>query len=213
MSRVKDFLGDERSWKDWFASLTTAVIQMYPHLADVRAESIQDWNSLDDWIDGNVRDAYEGPLWAVLVQHTGGEARTVVLNQKMNQGKPDGFAALGMLAKRYNPKTPSRMLHALTQVLSPPTVKDVRQALRMVEQWEAAKVKLKVEFGEELSKVVQIAILTGMLPSDLQDKVFEMENAGDLKYHKVRDAIVGIMNNPAKVLEPTPWIFVKLEDL
>ena len=34
LSRVKDFLGDERSWKDWFASLTTAVIQMYPHLAD-----------------------------------------------------------------------------------------------------------------------------------------------------------------------------------
>ena len=80
MSRVKDFLGDERSWKDWFASLTTAVIQMYTHLADamervaVRAESIQDWNSLDDWIDGNVLDEYEGPLWAVLVQHTGGEA-------------------------------------------------------------------------------------------------------------------------------------------
>ena len=93
----------------------------------------------------------------------------------LNQEKPDGFAALGMLAKRYNPKTPSRILHALTQVLSPPTVKDVRQAPRMVEEWEAAKGKLKVEFGEELSEVVQIAILTGMLPSDLQDKVFEME--------------------------------------
>ena len=43
-----------------------------------------------------------------------------------------------------------------------------------------------------------------MLPSDLQDKVFEMGKAGDLKYHKVRDAIVGIMNNRARVLEPTP---------
>ena len=28
LSRVKDFLGDERSWKDWLANLTTAVIQM-----------------------------------------------------------------------------------------------------------------------------------------------------------------------------------------
>ena len=122
----------------------------------------------------------------------------------MNHGKPDGFAALGMLSKRYNPKTPSRILHTLTQELSPPTVKDVRQALRMVEEWEAAKGKLKVEFGEELSEVVQIAILTRMLPSDQQDKVFEMVNAGDLKYHKVRDAIVGIMNNRARVREPTP---------
>ena len=81
---------------------------------------------------------------------------------------------------------------------------DVRQALRVVEEWEAATGKLKVEFGEELSEVVQIAILTGMLPSDLQDEVFEVANAGDLNYHKVRDAIVGIMNNPARVLEPTP---------
>ena len=130
--------------------------------------------------------------------------RTVVPNQKMNRVKPDGFAALGMLAKRYNPKTPSTILHALTQVLSPPTVKDVRQASRMVEEWEAAKGQLKVEFGEEFSKVMQIAILTKMLPSDLQDKVFEMVNAGDLNYLKVRDAIVGIMKNRARVLEPTP---------
>ena len=76
----------------------------------------------------------------------------MVLNQKMSQGKPDGFAALGMLAKGCNPKTPSRILHALTQVLSSPTVKDVRQASRMVDEWEAAKGKLKVEFGEELSR-------------------------------------------------------------
>ena len=47
---------------------------------------------------------------------------------------------------------------------------------------------------------MQIAFLTGMLPSDLQDKV----NAGVLKYHNVRDAIVGIMNNRERVLEPTP---------
>ena len=74
-----------------------------------------------------------GPLWAVLVQHTSGVARTVVLNQKMNQGKPDGFAAQGVLAKRHNPETPSRILHALTLVLSPLTIKNVRHAPRMVE--------------------------------------------------------------------------------
>ena len=65
----------------------------------------------------------------------------MLLNQKMNQVKPDRFAALGMLAKWYNPKTPSRILHAVTQVLSPPTVKDVRQA-----RWKSGKlrrVKLK----------------------------------------------------------------------
>ena len=73
----------------------------------------------------------------------------------------------------------------------------------MVEEWEAAKGKLKKVFGEDLSAVVQIAISTEMLPSDLQDKVFEMGNGGDLGYQRVRDAIMGIMNNRTRVLEPT----------
>ena len=42
---------------------------------------------------------------AVLVQHTGGEARTVMLNPNMKQEKLDGLAALGMHAKRYNEDT------------------------------------------------------------------------------------------------------------
>ena len=51
---------------------------------------------------------------------------------------------------------------------------------------EAAKGKLKMEFGENLSEVVQIAMLTEMLPSDLQDKVSEMGNGGDARYHRDR---------------------------
>ena len=68
LSRVKDFMGDERSWMDWFASMTTAVIQMYLNFADamervaVRAENIQNWDSLDDWIACNVGDELQLPL-------------------------------------------------------------------------------------------------------------------------------------------------------
>ena len=173
------------------------MIQMYPNLAEameraaVRADCIQDWVPLDDLVDEDLRDEYEGPLWAVLAQHAGGEARTVVLNQTMKQEKSDGFA-------------PSRILHAFTHVLNHPTIDDERQVLRIVEEWDAAKEKLKIEFGKELREVVQIAVLTGMLPSDLQDKVFGMSNGGDVKYNRVRDAIVSIMNNRARVLEQTP---------
>ena len=118
-----------------------------------------------------------------------------------------------MLPKSYNPKTPSRILLVLTYVLSFSTTKDERHAPRMVEECEAAKGKLKVEFGEELREVVQVAILTGLLLRVLQDRVFEMENAGDVQYHRVRDAIVGIMNIRARVLAPTPMDVGQVEDL
>ena len=99
----------------------------------------------------------------------------------MKQQKPEGFAAFGMLPKSYNPKTPSRILHVLTYVLSFSTAKDERHAPWMVDEWETAKGTLKVEFGEELREVVQVAILTGMLRRVLQDRVFEMVNAGDVQ--------------------------------
>ena len=54
------------------------MIQMYPNLAEameraaVRADCIQDWVPLDESVDEDLRDEYEGPLWAVLAQHDGG---------------------------------------------------------------------------------------------------------------------------------------------
>ena len=61
--------------------MTTAVIQMYPDVAEaigrvaVRAENTLSWDSLDGCIAHDVRGGHAGPLSAVLVQHTGGVAR------------------------------------------------------------------------------------------------------------------------------------------
>ena len=118
LGKVEDFLGDARSWKEWFASITTAVIQMNPELAEtieevaLRAESFHDWGSLNDWLEFSVQ-----------------VAKAEVLNQEVSHGRPDRFAALGLLAKRYNPKTPSRCLHALTQVSRSPTSQHARQRM------------------------------------------------------------------------------------
>ena len=83
-----------------------------------------------------------------MVRTTEDEAKTVVLNQEVKYGKNCGFTALALLAKRYNPKTPARVLQALMQVSSPAKPKDIRQIPRVVEEWEAAKGKLKIDFGE-----------------------------------------------------------------
>ena len=120
-------------------------------------------------------DDFEGPLCAVLVQHTDGEARTVVLNQKMNQGNLNGFAALGMLAKRYNPKTTVQNLTCV-DTGAESSDSEGREA-GSSDWWKSGKlrrVSSKWSSVRSSARVVQIAILTGMLPSDVQDKSVRM---------------------------------------
>ena len=45
-----------------------------------------------------------------------------------------------------------------------------KRGKRAVEGWECRRGKLKIEFQEELSENVQVAILTSMVSRDLQTK-------------------------------------------
>ena len=86
------------------------------------------------------------------------------------------------------PVTPSWILQFLGAVINPMPVKDVRLLERAVEEWEIKVGKLRVEFNEEFSDNVKVAIITGMIPRDLQDMVFQMGRAGEsLKYRDVRE--------------------------
>ena len=79
----------------------------------------------------------------------------------------------------------------LTTVLSPSPVKDIRLLERAIEEWDSKRSRLKSEFNEEFSDNVCIAILTSMLPRDLQDLVFQQGKTGEtLTYKTVRDKVM-----------------------
>ena len=64
---------------------------------------------------------------------------------------------------------------------------------------------MRIEFGEEFSDNVKVAIITGMIPRDLQDMIFQMGRAGeDLKYKEVRDKVMSIASHRAQMATPTP---------
>ena len=207
--RIEKYGGEAGKWQEWLFGVCVAVSTVSPEcvreMEEVvkRAGLIKDLSALE--IKRDVKDKFGSELYGVLCSLTAGEANVVVRSVLQKGAGYCGFAALCLLSQRFNPKTPARILQFLTTVLNPPLVKDVRLLERAVEEWELKQGKLKVEFGEEFSDNVKVAILTAMIPRDLQDMVFQMGHAGEeLKFSAVRDKVMSVASHRAQMATPTP---------
>jgi hypothetical protein len=72
-----------------------------------------------------------------------------------------------------------------------------------VEEWELAVQVLRSEFEEKLSPKMQMAILTSILPADLQDFIFQQATEKD-EYHTIRDRVMALARNRVSMATPTP---------
>lgn len=209
--RIEKYNGEAGKWQEWLFGVCVAVSGVAAECCLAMEEvvkasgTIKDIVKLEEVVTQTVRGRYGSELFGVLCSLTGGEANVVVRSVIQKGAGYCGFAALCVLSQRFNPKTPARILQYLTTVLNPTPVKDIRLLERAIEEWEIRKGKLKIEFQEELSDSVQVAILTSMIPRDLQDMVFQMGHVGEvLKYAAVRDKIMSIASHRAQMATPTP---------
>ena len=209
--RIDKFVGEAAKWQEWLFSLCVAVgtVNASCTLAMeevVRvASSITDVSKIEATVSEDIRKKFGTELFSVLCSLTGGEANVVVRGVVQKGAGYCGFAALCALSQRFNPKTPARVLQFLATVLSPQPVKDVRHLERAVEEWEVKLGKLRNEYEEDFSDTVKVAIITGMVPRDLQDMVFQMGKTGErLLYKEVRDKIMSIASHRAQMAMPVP---------
>ena len=115
-----------------------------------------------------------------------------------------GFAAFYALSFRFNPKTPSRALQFLFQVINPPHLKDVRHIPKAVEDWEAQRSMLRDEFDERLSDRMASAILTSMMPQEFKDLVFQHQGSQPVVHEEVKGKILAAAQNRIVQAAPTP---------
>ena len=211
------FKGAQGEWDNWFHAFSNCCYKS-PKLQEEMDRIVRkaDANTNVDDLDLNaeVRD-YRAALYRHLVNSTEGEAMTIV--RRVTEGASGvrcGFGALVLLAQRFNPKTPSRILQHWMDVIQPSKVKDVRKLQIAVEQWETRKGRLATEFGEQLSENLQTAILITMVPRDLQDIAFQScDIGGKLQYRLVRDRIMSIAQNRAyEMSTPTPMDIGRVGD-
>ena len=209
--RIEKFSGEAAKWQEWLFGVCVAVGAVSSAcvlaMEEVirQAGGVRDVAKMEEVISERMKIKFGAELFGVLCSLTSGEANVVVRSVVQKGAGYCGFAALCVLSQRFNPKTPARILQFLTTILNPTPIKDVRLLERAVEEWEIKVGKLKVEFDEEFSDTIKVAIITGMIPRDLQDMVFQMGKSGEvLKYREVRDKVMSIASHRAQMATPTP---------
>ena len=106
----------------------------------------------------------KGELFSVLTLWTKGEPNQIVRGV-LDQ---DGFVAWKKLYDRYNPRTPASLTAAWREVIKTKKVRDLREADKTMDVWEAKVERLKREHGEEVPEGLKAALLMEMLPENVQ---------------------------------------------
>ena len=77
----------------------------------------------------------------------------------------EGVRAWQQLHRKYSPRTMPRGVRLLSEATRPPEVKDFRLFESALASWEDKLKTLKLQFQEELSNWMRVAVLTDMLPA------------------------------------------------
>ncbi len=107
-------------------------------------------------------------MFNVLLNITTGEANAVV---RRSLGM--GWLAWKRLTSSLNPRTLASGIKAISSVLTPPKVTNATKADHCLDEWEDKLVKLNTEYGQAITAKVKVAVVYGMMPKDLQEKILD----------------------------------------
>ena len=200
--RMDKFTGAEGTWQEWSFNMSMTVTQVDHKLgaaleemrlikSPISANMFTEVGSPFAKISDEMLSSYSAALYGVMCSLTGGEANAIVRSISQRLDAKCGFTAFYALNARFNPKTPARKLQFFAQVVSPAQVKNVREVPMAIEKWEAKHAILVSEYNEKLSEELKAAVLVSLLPNELQDTVYQMQE-GEIEYNKVRDKALSL---------------------
>jgi hypothetical protein len=212
--RLHDFSGQTAQWSDWVfsfkRSIRAASKEVYDLMDEVEKMTADvDEDSLEDLhVDANV-EKLSGELYDVLCQVCLGEALSVI--RVVDDCR--GFLAWQKLYRKYNPRTMARAIRLMGEVTSPPKVRDLSEVEGALNKWTEKVKQLSREFGEDIREGMKIAIVTSMMPPEIQDYVYTNIKEGakaEAMIEKIKSvvgnkvAMMGVKPVPMEVGEVVP---------
>ena len=178
---IKPFTGDSKEWEEFSTKLKGQIAassdtagNVFEHVeskvseADLQVEGLE-FEIGDQEVDAETVKVISQKMYNVLLNLTTGEANAVV---RRCRGK-NGLLAWKRLSNALNPRTLASGVKLISQALGPPKITDAKMADLGLDLWEDKLVRLQVEYGETSSEKVKVAVVYGMLPKDLQDRVID----------------------------------------
>ena len=225
---VKLFNGDVKEWEEFVGKLKGQVAAGNPKVAEAM-DHVEQMAESELENEENVDSGGLGMTEAEMVENghkmynlllniTTGEANAVV---RRCRGR-NGWLAWKRICAALNPRTLASGVKAISQVLNPPKITDAKKADFAIEVWEDKMAKLSVEYGESLTNKVKVAVLYGMLPKDLQEKVLDKcavswdsakEDDAATILGKIKEEVKNVAKSRREMVTPKPmevdWIQAK----
>ena len=178
---LKQFDGKQQEFEEWnikFRSLVTAGDRKVGQLMSaIEKECTEDelakgkFNQLEPEFgreDETLISESSAGMFNLLLNITTGEANAMV---RRSLGM--GWLAWKRITSSLNPRTLASGIKAISAVLTPPKVSQAMKADHCLDEWEDKLVKLTTEYGQALTAKVKVAVLYGMMPKDLQEKILD----------------------------------------
>jgi hypothetical protein len=176
---IKVFGGDSKEWDEFATKFRSQVAAGNGKVAvildtvetEMKEEDVEeaDWQIMaDDRFDEIELKEVTEKLHNLLLSLTTGEANAVVRRCRRN-----GLWAWKKLCTTLNPRTLASGVKAISLVLNPGKIANGTKADYAIDVWEDRMAKLHAEYGEQVSAKMKVAVLYGMLPKDLQERVLD----------------------------------------
>lgn len=216
---IKTFTGEQKDWEEFSLKVRSQVAAGEAKVVDLMDTVVLEMQEKDveegDWAfaadetyDEDRVKQISSKLYNVMMNLTTGEANAVVRRCRGN-----GLWAWRKLSTQLNPRTLASGVKAISQVLNPPKITNSTKADTAIDAWEEKMVKLNVEYGEELSSKMKVAVMYSILPKDLQEKVLDKcavswdgarEVEAAVVFEKVREEVKNIAKSRRDMVTPKP---------
>ncbi len=218
---LKVFAGETKEYEEFSTKLRSQVAAGDPRVAKMMAcvekdcsEEMLAQGKYDETapeFDGDDMEFIlksSSEMYNLLLNRTTGEANAMV-----RRCAGQGWLAWKKLTASLNPRTLASGIKQISAVLSPRKIAQATKADMEIEQWEDKMTRLNVEYGQELSAKMKVAVLYSMLPKDLQEKVLDecsvnwdgiQEAQAAEKFMKIKANIKNIAKSRRELMGPKP---------
>ena len=175
---IKLFSGTQGDWEEFAAKFQSQVgagnhkvVRIMKDVEKMTEQDVddEDWAQVaDEEISEDMIKEMSPKLFSVLMNLTTGEANAAVRRCRGN-----GLLAWRRLSATLNPRTLASGVKMISNVLNPGKIANAAKADQAIDTWEDKMARLDIEYGEELSAKMKVAVLYSMLPKDLQEKALD----------------------------------------
>ena len=163
--------GSGGQYDDWAFAFKRVIRAIDPRVYEmlVKTEKIDNMDEIEREFSELDVGKYSAEIYDLICQCVTGEPLQIV----RSVDDMEGLAAWRKLAGKYSPKSMARAVRLVGHVTNPQKIADLTKVESELDKWEDLVKTLQRDFKETFSDTVKVGIVTTMMPTSIQELVYQ----------------------------------------